>query len=398
MKAVALSLLVLAALVYVAATAAGAEGGLGYVQAFAEAAMVGALADWFAVTALFRHPLGLPIPPTAIVPRRRDQVGRSLGDFVEENFLTEKILAARLADAEVGRRLGDWLAEPANAARAAEALGEAAQSVLDVLDDDEVRSGVEALVRRRIEDTAASPVAGRVLDAAIDNGYHQQLLDAAIIGLARFLGDNRDAFRRRIYDESPWWVPEALDDRVLDKIYDVLGRFLADLRGDERHQLRAAFDQRARDLAWRLAHDPTLGEQGEEIKHELLDHPSFPDWVGTVSSGTKQALVEATDDPDDKIRRRITAALEQLGERLRSDEALRAKVDGWADPAAAALPLRSERPDRRHRRSLGRRRHRTSRRAPGRPRPPVHPHQRHARRRARRARHPRRVRGAVAVR
>ncbi len=331
MKGVALSLLVLAAVVYIIATVAGADGAWGYVQAFAEAAMVGALADWFAVTALFRHPLGIPIPHTAIVPRRKDQIGRSLGTFVEENFLTDDVLAARLAEAEVGRHLGEWLSDPAHAARAAEVLGEAARGALDVLDDDEVRSGVEAMVRRRLEDTTASPVAGRLLDASIDHGYHQQLLDAAIVGLARFLGDNRETFRARIYNESPWWVPEALDDRVLDKIYDVLGRFLADLRGDQRHQLRAAFDQRARDLAWRLKHDPTLEAQGEELKHEMLDHPSFPEWVGSLSSGTKQALVEATDDPDGEIRVRTAQALQQLGERLTGDAELRAKVDGWAE-------------------------------------------------------------------
>ncbi len=331
MKGVALSLLVLAAIVYIIATAAGADGAWGYVQAFAEAAMVGALADWFAVTALFRHPLGIPIPHTAIVPRRKDQIGRSLGTFVEENFLTDDVLAARLAEAEVGRHLGEWLSDPAHAARAAEVAGEAARGALDVLDDAEVRAGVEAMVRRRLEDTTASPVAGRLLDASIDHGYHQQLLDAAIVGLARFLGDNRETFRERIYNESPWWVPEALDDRVLDKIYDVLGRFLADLRGDQAHQLRAAFDQRARDLAWRLKHDPTLEAEGEELKREMLDHPSFPDWVGSLSSGTKQALVEATDDPDGEIRVRSAQALQQLGERLTTDAELRAKVDGWAE-------------------------------------------------------------------
>ncbi|MEM8708444.1 MAG: DUF445 domain-containing protein [Actinomycetota bacterium] len=337
MKGVALSLLLAAAVVYVLATAAGAEGGLGYVQAFAEAAMVGALADWFAVTALFRHPLGLPIPHTAIVPRRKDQIGRSLGDFVETNFLTEEILRGRLDEAEIARRIGEWLSVPENAERAAEVVGDAVRSALDSLDDDQVQAGVTGLIRRRIEDTPAAPVAGRALDVAIDGGHHQQVLDAAIVGLARFLGTNRESFRQRIYTESPWWVPEALDDRVLDKIYDVLGRFLSDVQQDPNHQMRAAFDRQIRDLAWRLEHEPRLQERGESIKRDLLESPEFPDWVRSFSAGTKKALVEATDDPDGELRRRTAGALRQLGERLVADADLRATVDRQAATAIVSL-------------------------------------------------------------
>ncbi|MEM9201092.1 MAG: DUF445 domain-containing protein [Actinomycetota bacterium] len=327
MKGVALSLLLAAAVVYVVTTAIGADGALGYVQAFAEAAMVGALADWFAVTALFRHPLGLPIPHTAIIPRRKDQIGQSLGDFVETNFLTDDVLRARLEQADIGRRLGEWLAEPVNAQRAAIAAEDAVRRALDTLDDDEIRAGVAGVVRRRIEDTPASPTAGRALDIAIDGGHHQQVLDAAIVGVARFLGTNREAFQNRIYDESPWWVPEALDDRVLGKIYDVLGRFLSDVQRDPQHQLRAAFDQQIRDLAWRLKHAPGVGERGEQLKRELLDNPGFPEWIESLTSGTKRALLEATDGQGGELRQRTAAALQQLGERLSVDRDLQATVD-----------------------------------------------------------------------
>ena len=340
MKGVALSLLLLAAVVYIVVTAAGAEGALGYVQAFAEAAMVGALADWFAVTALFRHPLGLPIPHTAIVPRRKDEIGRSLGDFVESNFMTEAVLRGRLEEVEVGRRLGEWLSVPHNADRAAVVAGDAIRSVLDALDDEQVQAGVTGVIRRRIEDTPASPVAGQALDIAIEGGHHQEALDSVIVGLARFLGTNRESFRRRIYTESPWWVPEALDDRVLDKIYDVLGRFLSDVQRDPNHQLRASFDQQARDLAWRLKHEPTLGDRGEALKQELLDNPGFPEWIHSFSSGTKKALLEATDDPDGEVRRRMAAALQQLGQRLATDEDLQSTVDRQAIATALQLVAR----------------------------------------------------------
>ena len=148
MKAVALGLLVAAAVVYVITKTHGGGGWVGYVRAFSEAAMVGALADWFAVTALFRHPLGLPIPHTAIIPKRKDQIGKSLGQFVETNFLTQEVLGERLAQAQIGRRVGEWLAEPENAQRASGALGDAQKGTLEVLDDKEVQHGLEGVVRR----------------------------------------------------------------------------------------------------------------------------------------------------------------------------------------------------------------------------------------------------------
>ncbi len=186
MKALALALLLAAAVVYVVTKIDGGGGWVGYVRAFSEAAMVGALADWFAVTALFRHPIGLPIPHTAIIPKRKDQIGRSLGEFVESNFLTHEVLSERLTHANVGARLGTWLSEPANAARASEALGDALRGSLEVLDDREVQHGLERVVRHRIRATPASPLVGKVIDLSVDGGHHQRLLDAVLIGLGGF--------------------------------------------------------------------------------------------------------------------------------------------------------------------------------------------------------------------
>ena len=185
--------------------------------------MVGALADWFAVTALFRHPLGIPIPHTAIIPKRKDQIGRSLGEFVEGNFLTHEVLSERLAHAGVGRRLGQWLSQPHNAARASEGLGDALKGTLEVLDDKEVQDGLERIVRTRIDAQPAAPLVGKAIDLSVEGGHHQRLLDAVLIGLRGFLDDNRHTFRKRLDHESPWWVPEPIDDRIFEKIYSAVG-------------------------------------------------------------------------------------------------------------------------------------------------------------------------------
>jgi uncharacterized membrane-anchored protein YjiN (DUF445 family) len=329
MQAVALGMLLAAAIVYVVATIDGGDGWVGYVRAFAEAAMVGALADWFAVTALFRHPLRLPIPHTAIIPKRKDQIGRSLGDFVETNFLTEEVLGERLAQAGIGERIGVWLAEPEHADRAAEGVGDVLRGTLEVLDDAEVQHALEGVVRRRIAATPAAPIVGRAIDVSIEGGHTQRLLDAVLVGLRNFMEDNRDTFRRRLYQESPWWVPESIDDRVLEKIYEVVSRFLTDVRADPHHEMRGTVDRRIAMLADRLQHDPEMLARGEVLKDELLDHPEFRAWIESLWLGAKQALIEASADPDSELRLRIAGGLRQFGERLRSDRELQGKVDDW---------------------------------------------------------------------
>jgi len=333
MKVVALVLLLTAAGVFVATTLSGAEGWVGYVRAFAEAAMVGALADWFAVTALFRHPLGLPIPHTAIIPRRKDQIGRSLGEFVENNFLTEQVLDERLAHAHIGARLGAWLSDPEHAARAAEAAGDTLKGVLDVLDDAEVQQALDGTVRRRVEKTPVAPLVGRVIDASVEGHHHQRLLDAVLTGLGNFLDDNRVTFQRRLYEESPWWVPESIDDKVLEKIYDVVGRFLTDVRADPNHELRRSVDVRTAQLALRLKDDPAMLAKGEELKAELLDHPEFRAWLDSLWLSTKRGLIDAANDPQSELRVRLAGNVRQLGERLAGDPELQHKVDAWVQRA-----------------------------------------------------------------
>ena len=337
MKLVALTLLVAAAGVFVWATVDGRDGWVGYVRAFAEAAMVGALADWFAVTALFRHPLRIPIPHTAIIPHRKDQIGRSLGEFVEANFLTHEVLNERLGDADVGRRLGHWLTEPANAVRASEAIGDALQGTLEVLDDREVQHGLEGMVRRRIAETPVAPLVGKAIDLTVEGGHHQRLLDAVLVGLHGFLDDNRSTFRRRLDEESPWWVPEPIDDRVFEKIYTAVGSFLADVGGDPDHEIRQSIEDRIVRFATRLEHDPELLAKGEELKRELLDHPEFRAWIDSLWLGAKRALIEAADDPASELRLRVAANLQRLGQRLVDEPELQRKVDDWVQRALGYL-------------------------------------------------------------
>jgi uncharacterized membrane-anchored protein YjiN (DUF445 family) len=338
MKWFATGLLVVVSIVFVVARLASDRAGwIGYVEAFAEAAMVGAIADWFAVTALFRHPLGLPIPHTAIIPRRKDQIGHSLGQFVQDNFLTEELLTERLARAQVGARLGEWLAHPAHALRASSAAGDVIRGALEVVDDAAISGSIEGMVERRIRATPVAPLVGRAIDLAVEGGHHQRLLDATLTGLGTFLDDHRATFRERLQHESPWWVPETIDDRIFEKIFTGVHRFLADVGGDHDHEVRRAIDARIAEFAHRLRDDPELVRKGEELKDELLAHPDVRAWIASLWGEVKRTLEQAAGDPDSELRRRMTFSLSRLGHRLRDDPDLQATVDRWVASAGGYL-------------------------------------------------------------
>lgn len=339
MKRVATAMLVVAAIVFVVAKVAEDDGGawVGYVRAVAEAAMVGALADWFAVTALFRHPLRIPIPHTAIIPKRKDQIGRSLGDFVESNFLTTEVIEERLRGADIGRRAGEWLADETNAHRAGEAVADVLRGGLEVLDDDEIQKGLEHLIESRVRATPVTPLLGRAIDLTVEGGHQQRLLDAVLVGIAGFLSDNEETFRHRMYQESPWWVPEPVDDRVFAKIFDALGRFLTDVGNDPAHEIRATIDKRVVAFADRLRDEPELLAKGEALKEELLDHPDVREWIDSLWSEAKRGMITAADDPNSELRLRLVNSLHRLGQRLASEPELQQKVDQWVARALGHL-------------------------------------------------------------
>ena len=339
MKVFATGLLVLAAIVYLVARANEEDGAawVGYVRAGAEAAMVGALADWFAVTALFRHPLGLPIPHTAIIPRRKDQIGRSLGEFVQGNFLTRDVIIERIAGVHVGQRLGRWLAVPANAERAAVAITDAMRGTTEVLDDRNVQEAIGGLVERRLREVEVAPLLGKAIDVSVEGGHHQRLLDALLKGLASFLEENRGTLRERLQEESPWWVPEPIDDRIFNKIFRGVQRFLADVGADPEHEVRTAIEVRVRLLAERLRDDPELIAKAEELKHELLSHPEVQAWLQSLWGELKRAILAAADDPHSELRRRLREGLVRAGERLATDVQLQAKLEDWVERALAYI-------------------------------------------------------------
>jgi uncharacterized membrane-anchored protein YjiN (DUF445 family) len=329
MKLVATGMLVGAAGVFAVCVIFGGRHGLwGYLQAAAEASMVGGLADWFAVTALFRYPMGIPIPHTAIIPRKKDQIGSALATFVQQNFLTESVVGERLAAAQVARRIGEWLANPQHAARVADEAGSALNGLADVIRDDEVRDAVAHFADRRLHEIQLAPLLARVLDAVRESGQHQAVLTAGLKGLMRFLDDNRTVFRERLSEESPDWVPVWVDDRVFARLFTGLQSFLADVSTQPNHELRKNFDRYLRDYAIALRTDPEKAASLEKAKIDLLERPDVGEWLSGLWAYLKQAILSGAADPNSDLRRTVESITMQVGTALRDDPGLQSKVDG----------------------------------------------------------------------
>ena len=286
MKRLATGLFLLAAVVFVLCVVLGRDvGWVGYVRATAEASMVGALADWFAVTALFRHPLGVPIPHTAIIPRKKDQIGESLGAFVQENFLTRAVVEHTLENIDVPARLGALLTAPGRAERLAGDAGAAVGALGDLLRDEEIQPAVAALVDRRLQGTPAAPVLARVLELVVDGDRHQEVLSAGLRGLARFLEENRVVFRAQLGDASPSWVPDWVDDRVFVRVFAGLQQFLDEVGDDPRHELRRSYDDRLRAYIHALRTDPARPPGSRTSRRSCWSTP--PSAPGRARSGRR---------------------------------------------------------------------------------------------------------------
>jgi uncharacterized membrane-anchored protein YjiN (DUF445 family) len=339
MKRLATGLFLAAAAVFLACVLLGEDAGawVGYVRATAEASMVGALADWFAVTALFRHPLRLPIPHTAIIPRKKDQIGESLGAFVQENFLTRAVVEEKLTTVDVPGRLGGFLAAPGRAERLAGDASAVLTALTSLLRDEDLQPAVAAIVDRKAHETPAAPVLARVLELVVEGDRHQEVLSAALRLLARFMQENRLVFRAQLGDASPAWVPDWVDDRVFDKVFAGLQDFLEEVGDDPRHELRRSYDARLRAYVHALRTDPDTAARVEGLKKELLDHPAVRAWSGSLWTNAKNAVLAAAADPDSELRSRLAGMIGDAARLLQHDPTVRELVQRHTHRIAGSL-------------------------------------------------------------
>ncbi len=332
MKAVALGFLIGATVIFLVCRWGQAQGGpawIGYVGAAAEAGMVGALADWFAVTALFRHPLGLKIPHTAIIKRKKDQLGEGLGTFVRENFLSPPVVETKLRDAEVAGRLGKWLSEPAHAERVASETGTVLRVVVELLNDDDIQQVIDRTIVRRLAEPQWGPPVGRVLAQLLAENRQEALIQLLCDRAFEWALNAGETIERVVTRDSPSWSPRFVDQLVGDRIHRELMDFTDKVRRNPNHELRQSANRFLFEFANDLQNDEVTIARAEAVKEQLMERDEVARAAETAWKTLKRLVLEGVDDPSSTLRTRITDSVVRIGESLRDDAELRDKVDNW---------------------------------------------------------------------
>ncbi len=328
MRTVAVSLLLFAAAVYVLTL--DQDGFLGFVNAGAEASMVGAIADWFAVTALFKHPLGLPIPHTALIPKRKDDLGKGLEEFVGENFLQEDIIRERILSVGISQRVAAWLAVPANGARVVEEVADLAAIGLSKVRPDHIESLVNDALTPRFREEPVAPLLGGLLQEALADDLHHGLVDLALTELHDWLVANPETVHEVIGERAPWWAPDSVNTYVINRLHLEMVRWMSEIRSQPEHRARRALDSMLTQLANDLLTDPATQERAERLKERMLDHPAVIRTAIAVWTALREALVKSLDDPEGAVHKRLLLEVDLFATRLRDDADLRDRLDHWA--------------------------------------------------------------------
>lgn len=304
---------------------------LSFIKAFAEAAMVGGLADWFAVTALFRHPLGIPIPHTAIIPKNKDRIGDTLAQFLQDNFLTPSVVARRMRSVDVAGAIGRFLTHPPGEGRLREGASRLFANVLESLDEEKLGGMVKSAVSSRMRAMEVSPLLGQSLEAAITDERHVPLLDGIITWAGRTLDANESMIRAMVHDRTNFMVRLAgLDDKIADSLIDGLRRLTIDMAVDPYHPLRAKAEEGLAQLAWDMRYDPDMRVKVEEWKNEIIDNKAVSDWVEGLWENARAGLLKAARDPEATMAGKFGEAMRQLGETLQQDPRLKSAINQFA--------------------------------------------------------------------
>ncbi len=340
MKAAATGLLLVMAAVFLAARAFESDyPWLAWVKAFAEAAMVGGLADWFAVTALFRHPLGLPIPHTAIIPRNKDRIGEALASFLKENFLVAPVVARRMRNIDLAGAAGRFLQAPAaDGQRIRQGASRLIADIFESLDDERLGGLIKGAVSSRLKQMEVAPLIGHALASAINEDRHVPMLEAAIRWTARALDANESLIREMVHNRASWILKLAgLDTKLADAVVDGLRKLTVDMGTDPAHPVRLKIEQALADLANDLQTKPETQARVEAIKDELLANTSVGLWLDTLWQKGRAAIIRSARNPDAALAGKLGEVLRSMGGTLESDPRIRAAINQFARRAVAGM-------------------------------------------------------------
>jgi uncharacterized membrane-anchored protein YjiN (DUF445 family) len=313
------------------------EAWAGWLHAFAEAGMVGALADWFAVVALFRHPLGIPIPHTAIIPNRKDELGEAMARFVSEHFLDPEAVRGKLATINLAQHSIAWLQSAKGQAQLLNLTDTAIHWALDTLDERRVRRFLSRLSRRQLEDLNLAPLAGHTLDWMVRGDRHQEILTQVLRRAIVMLHDHREDIRERVQEESPWWIPGFVDDKILQKMLERIEARLFEISLDPDHPMRGQFTGYLRRQAHELKTSPDHRALGERLKRQLLENQELQDYLYGLWVDLSERLKSDLDSPESATRAWIAGWLDRVSGELSEDADIQAWINEWLTGAVVAV-------------------------------------------------------------
>lgn len=303
----------------------------GFVRAFAEAAMVGGLADWFAVTALFRHPMGIPIPHTAIVPRKKDQIGEQLAWFLRDNFLTPAVVARRMKRFDVAGAIGNFLTNPEGGkGRMRRSTSKLIAMTLENLDDERLGGATKTMIANRLRELNVAPLLGQSMVAAMREDRHVPIVDGIVRWVANILDSNEEIVRAMVYERANnfmRWL--AIDDRLSDAIINGLRRLLVQMEGDPHHPLRDQANEGFVRLAFDLQHDDGMKARVEQFKLEMIDNPAVTEWLDGLWKQARESLLRTARDPDREMAGRFREALQELGRAIQDDPEIKGAINSF---------------------------------------------------------------------
>jgi uncharacterized membrane-anchored protein YjiN (DUF445 family) len=338
MRRFATGLLIGMAVLFVAARYASVRYPfLAVLVAFSEAALVGALADWFAVVALFRYPLGLPIPHTAIIPRNKEKLGKKLARFIRDQFLSREVIDSKLKTIDVSGLIGKVCSDEQSAKHIADTLVERLSPLVETLRDTDLRIVDMNLITRSIETLDLSPLAATLLEGAVKSNQHQDFLDDALSFAEHLMEENKGAIRERIKKDHPWWVPDFIEEKLIDGIMDRLEEMLAEIRHDSHHGVRRELDRGVSAVIDRLRSSQQDRIEIDQIKKTLANHPALAHYLEGVWQEIHEGLLESLKRPDSALRREIEKGVLEVGQRLSENETLKEEVNHWIHSSLLSL-------------------------------------------------------------
>jgi len=310
---------------------------LAWVNAFAEAAMVGALADWFAVTALFRHPMGIPIPHTAIIPRRKDEIGESMAQFVADNFMKPDVIRRKLSAAGLSVRIAAWLARPESRTRIAGMCLRTLSWVMAAVGEAQVRRFIRRVGERNLQAVPLAPLAGKALEILTEHGRHQDILTQVLRFCIVMLHENRAKIRGRVQEESPWWIPGFVDDKIVKQMLERIETLLFEMSLDPDHEVRGRFNLHVASLAAELQTSREYLRLGEKIKHDLVQNEALHDYVLVLWGDLQTRLAASIDSPESGLGASLADMFANLGDELSKDTDMQRWVDDWLTSAIVEI-------------------------------------------------------------